>query len=84
MHKTTFFALCFFAISSVAALGQALPTASRIGDLQVGAGYSNANPDYSPHRFNGFLVYGTFDFRSRLGVELNFHHVSGPSSEGTL
>lgn len=58
---------------------QASPTASRIGDLQIGAGFSTAVPDYSPHRFNGFAIYTDFDFTKHFGVEAEFHFVKGPS-----
>jgi opacity protein-like surface antigen len=60
---------------------QASPTASRLGDLQIGAGFSTANPDYSPSRFNGFAVYADFDFTQHLGVEAEFHYVKGPSPD---
>jgi len=68
---------------SVAALpllrAQEIPTETRAGELQLGGGYSIANPDYSPHRFYGPYLYGTFDFRDHIGVEFDFHQVSEPS-----
>ncbi len=57
---------------------QAGPTAIRKGDLQIGAGYSNAQSDYG-RRYAGFNIYGDFDFRSHWGVEANFHFVQAPS-----
>ncbi|WP_263368343.1 porin family protein [Edaphobacter bradus] len=51
---------------------QATPTASRLADLQVGAGFSNANTDYLPYRVDGFTVYTDFDFTRRFGVEGEF------------
>jgi len=56
--------------------GQAAPTASRIGILQVGAGYMRGQPDYSPTNFNGFSVWGTFDVYRHFGAEATFHHLS--------
>lgn len=60
---------------------QATPAASRLGDLQIGAGYSNANSDYSPTtRYQGFAIYGDFDFIPHFGVEAEFHLVSEHTS----
>ncbi len=55
--------------------GQAIPTASRAGDAQIGVGYSMARPDYVQQTFQGFTAYGDFDFRPHLGVEAEFHQV---------
>jgi opacity protein-like surface antigen len=68
--------------------GQAAPTASRVGDLQIGAGYSNADLDFSApantypqikcvdwvcNRVNGFTGYFDFDTKyHHLGVEGEF------------
>ncbi len=75
--KTIFAILCFSALSISSAWGQALPTAARAGDLQLGGGFTIANSDYSPDHVKGLLVYGDFDFREHFGVEAEFHHVSG-------
>ncbi len=61
---------------------QATPTASRRGDAQVGAGYSNASSDYGP-RFRGWNIYGDFDFTQHFGVEAEFHSIQ-PKSPTTL
>lgn len=58
---------------------QATPTASRSGDLLLGAGYTTAVSDYGK-RFKGFNIYGDFDFSRHFGVEANFHKVSAPNS----
>lgn len=55
-------------------LAQAGPTASRAGDLKIGAGYSSAESDYGG-RYTGFGIYANFDFSRHLGVEANFHKV---------
>jgi opacity protein-like surface antigen len=72
-------ALAFLFGAASALHGQALPTASRVADAQVGAGYSLARPDYLPQTFQGFTVYGDLDFRPHLGVEAEFHQVDSTS-----
>lgn len=60
---------------------QASPTASRVGNLQIGAGYSIANSDYSVvGHYSGFGIYTDFDFRPHLGIEGEFHINSDHSS----
>lgn len=56
---------------------QAIPAASRLGDIQVGVGYVRAHPDYSPSSFDGFTVFGDADLWRHLGVEADFHRISG-------
>jgi Outer membrane protein beta-barrel domain len=58
---------------------QAIPTASRIGDLQVGVGYGLANSDYGPERFKGIAAYGGFDFTPHFGAEVDFRLLKDPS-----
>ena len=58
---------------------QANPTASRSGDLQIGAGYTIAKPDYGQQNFQGLAAYADFDLRSHLGLEAEFHQVSSSS-----
>ena len=53
---------------------QANPTASRAGDLIVGAGYTSAESDYG-YRFTGYGIYGDFNFYRNFGVEATFHSV---------
>jgi opacity protein-like surface antigen len=59
-----------------AAFAQGNSTISRIGDLQLGGGYTSANSDYLANRINGYTFYGDFDFFHNLGVEVDFHDVS--------
>jgi hypothetical protein len=54
-----------------------MPTVSRVGDLQIGAGLVAAKPDYILGTCDGIAVYADFDFRPRLGVEAEFHDVTG-------
>jgi hypothetical protein len=73
--------LCFALLPSWIR-GQALYTASRIGDLQVGSGYSSANADYEyvANRIGGFYFYTDFDFREHFGIEANFRQLNDPNS----
>lgn len=59
---------------------QTIPTASRVGDLQVGGTFNLARPDYTQHTFKGVGFYSTFDFRNHFGVEAEFHHLRDPDS----
>jgi len=59
---------------------QASAAGVRAGDLQVGVGYSGANPDYSPSRFYGPSIYASFDFREHFGVEADFHQLNTSNS----
>jgi len=69
------------------ATGQAFPTASRLADVQVGATFSNAAPNYAQNPYNlsepttgrwhGYGAYADIDFHYHLGMELNFHDLAG-------
>ena len=74
--------LLFLDAACCLASGQAIPTASRLGDLQVGVGYTNASADYSyvANRIRGLNFYTDFDVRHHVGLELNFHQLDDPSS----
>ena len=61
-------------------LAQAVPTATRRGDLQIGAGYSDAASDYGNH-FTGYNIYGDFDFLTHFGAEAEFHLVKNGGSD---
>jgi hypothetical protein len=73
--------LCL-ALTPVLAHSQDSSTASRAGDLQIGAGYSsaNANYEYVHNRITGLYVYTDFDFREHYGVEASFHQLDDPNS----
>ena len=55
---------------------QAVPTASRGGVAQIGAGWSIANGDYSPHKIQGLSIYGTYNFTRHWGIEGDIHRAS--------
>jgi Outer membrane protein beta-barrel domain len=63
------------------ALAQAVPTASRAGDLQVGVNLNLAQSDYFDQTFKGFGFYTTFDFTKHIGLDGEFHHVDGKQDE---
>jgi len=69
-------ALAVATICGRTAAAQALPTATRGGDLQIGAGYSSANSDYITDRIQGFTFYSSFDFLNHFGVEVDFHQLN--------
>jgi hypothetical protein len=70
------------ALFPTCARSQDLPPASRLGDLQIGAGYSsaNANYEYVHNRIAGLYVYTDFDFKEHFGVEASFHPLHDPKS----
>ena len=55
---------------------QATPMATRVGQVQVGAGFSFAIPDYSGTYIKGLTVYGDADLWRRLGIEADVHYIS--------
>jgi opacity protein-like surface antigen len=72
--------LCFF--FPLSARSQATHAASRIVNVQIGAGYSNANPnyDYVTNRIAGLYFYSDFDFKPHFGAEFSFHQLNDPNS----
>jgi Outer membrane protein beta-barrel domain len=60
---------------------QALPTASRAGDVRLGGGFSMGTTGYTQDTFRGFFVYGDFDFSRHLGVEAEFHQIDTPNGD---
>jgi hypothetical protein len=56
--------------------GQAIPTASRAGIAQIGAGWSYVTPDYSQKHIQGLTVYGSFDFTRHWGIAGDVHRAS--------
>jgi Outer membrane protein beta-barrel domain len=66
-------------LSTVSMLhAQSEPTATRLGDLKIGGGFSTANSDYGG-RYNGGAAYVDFDFLPHIGVAGEFHFVKDPS-----
>jgi hypothetical protein len=63
--------------------GQAIPTASRIGSLQAGAGWFLANPDFAQSHIQGLVLYSDLDFAPRLGIEGEIHYTAIAPSDIT-
>ena len=57
---------------------QAEATASRLGDIKIGGGFSIANSDYGD-RYKGGAAFINFDFLPHIGVEGEFHFVKDSS-----
>jgi hypothetical protein len=67
---------------SPAVSAQSMPTATRAGDLQIGAGFTFARSGYNftPTHLFGENFYATFDLRNHWGVEADFHNVTADKS----
>ena len=81
MSHKCFVSIVFAGLSWASCLGvwaQATPTASRVADLQAGVTFSVANPDYGTN-WHGYGAYADLDLRYRLGLEFDFHQLSGPN-----
>jgi hypothetical protein len=53
-----------------------MPTATRTGDLQIGAAFSYNYPDYTEHKFYGYTAYGDLDFGEHFGIEGEYRYTS--------
>ena len=71
-----FFVCCLLAGVVPAVTAQAVSTASRRADLQIGVGYVGANSDYDPNNLKGFALYTTLDVTNHLGGEFVFHQAN--------
>ena len=69
----------------LSAHAQSQTTASRIGDLQIGAGFvfTKSNYNFTPITLLGGSLYTTFDIRNHWGGEFDFRH-SRASSDSTV
>lgn len=74
-------ALAFLLGGASTLFGQAVPTASRLADVQIGAGYAMGRPDYVRQTFQGFTAYGDVDFRPHIGLEAEFHQVNSTNGD---
>lgn len=70
---------------ALSARAQSNTAASRIGDLQVGAGFvfAKSNYNFTPINLFGGSLYTTFDIRNHWGAEFNFRHTRA-SSDSTV
>jgi hypothetical protein len=78
MKKLLIF-LAFLLSNSARSYSQAIPTAQKTADVQLGVTFSGARPDYgTPTTWHGYGFYGDLDLRYHLGIEFDFHQLSGP------
>ena len=68
--------LLLLGIATATVHAQAVPAATIPGDIQVGAGYVSANPDYGPTRSNGFFIFADADLWKHFGAEADYHRIS--------
>jgi hypothetical protein len=76
--------LCLLCVSA-SLHAQATLTASRLGDLQVGGGFSSAGSGYltETERYTGGFLYADFDLRQHLGAEFTIHQVYSPYTDAS-
>jgi hypothetical protein len=67
-------------ITVPAVRGQALLTASRVGDLQAGGGFSYGDADFN-QKIKGGTFYASYDIRPHYGVEVDFHQLDSSVSQ---
>jgi outer membrane autotransporter protein len=59
-----------------------MPTASRAGDVQIGAGFTYVGkPGYVQESFRGVAAYADFDVTTHLGIEAEFHQANTSSND---
>jgi opacity protein-like surface antigen len=68
-------------MASLQVHAQVRPAASKAGDLQVGASFTLATPDYGPNTLRGLGFYATFDFKPHWGIEGDFRQSNDPDSK---
>lgn len=55
---------------------QAVPTATRAGIAQIGAGWGFSKPDFGGRNTQGLTIYGSFDFTRHWGIAGDVHRHS--------
>ncbi len=75
-------ALCLFALATQLLHAQAKHTATREGDLQIGAAFVTGDPDYGSH-INGVGFYADLDHTSHWGGEFEFHQANSSRGDHT-
>jgi hypothetical protein len=55
---------------------QAMPTATRAADIQIGIGFTGAKTGYEPQTYPGFAIYADVDPRPHWGLEAEIRQVS--------
>jgi hypothetical protein len=66
---------CFACVLSLATWShaQAVPTASRSGEIQIGGAVTVISPDYAQPHLKGLSIYGDYDFFHHIGIEGDIH-----------
>ncbi len=80
MRLKIFTLICLAGLTCASLHGQATATASRVGDLQIGAMFNLADTDYRPNYFKGYGFYSTYDFKFHFGIEGEFHQINDPDA----
>ena len=64
---------CFACVLGIATMshGQAIPTASRTGSIQVGVGGMFTNPDYAQQYIKGLTFYADYEFLHNSAERMN-------------
>jgi hypothetical protein len=67
---------CFACVLGFATMlqGQAIPTASRTGSIQVGVGVMTTSPDYAQQYIKGLTFYADYGFLHNIGIEGEVHY----------
>jgi opacity protein-like surface antigen len=75
---------CLAVLMSLAlsAHGQAAPAGERHAGMQIGAGWSIANPDYDTSHVQGLSIYGDLSFKRHLALEGDIHRASSIIPDG--
>ncbi|HEY0162287.1 MAG TPA: outer membrane beta-barrel protein [Edaphobacter sp.] len=63
----------FLWTAAIFSRAQAVPTATRNSQIQVGAGWSWGKPDFGPKKAQGISFYGDYDFTRHIGIEGDVH-----------
>ena len=67
------------------ACAQVVPSArSGRNNLQIGASFELAAPDYGMHTLKGLGFYSTLDFTHHFGLEAEFHQLNDPGGESHI
>lgn len=84
MLKKLRFTLLLVAGAVPAMQAQKQPTATRTFDIQAGGEFTYARPDYTgtfpvfiDNEMKGYGFYGNIDFLPHVGLQLDYHKVSG-------
>ena len=74
--------LATFSLAAIpTAKGQAVSTARRRFDLQLGVGFSGIKPDYGVNLLKGGALYATLDFSNHFGGEFVIHKGNSSQSD---